>query len=55
VSKRNALRALKQERRNDIALYVEAMVPDDALASRLARKAVKAAKVTHRRKVTVKP
>jgi hypothetical protein len=55
MSKRQALRALKLERRGDIAAYVEALSPDTAIASRLARKALKAAKLTQRRKVTVKP
>lgn len=52
MSKRKALRALKLERRNDVALYVEAIVPDDALASRQVRKAAKAAQ---RRRIPVRP
>lgn len=55
MSKRDALRALKQERRNDTAAYLEALSPDYAINSRMARKATKAAKAAQRRKVTVRP
>jgi Spy/CpxP family protein refolding chaperone len=52
VSKRNALRALKQERRYDVAAYMVASVPDSARLSEKARKAIKR-RITNR--VLVKP